>query len=850
MLKRFAIKLFQMDSIRSRYAVGVILMSLLFVSSIWLSHKFTAGVISNSASNSVERSEFAGAHRDVRHHILQVEYALQSYLVSADVNDSQHVLDELDKALARISQIEETAWIKHEDLDDRLDDLTEELQQLRQHVVQLIRIRNDISKLFPAFVPINQVMLPLNNQFNTQMNLVIDDMSERLAEPHIRNAYHKFIKIKDTWNDMVGVFRTYVGSRALSLNQQSGKSSEYDVVIETHYKKLTQQIETMNALLAREDLGAQAVIAMREIPEIQKKWYQAYHKARKVQSTNEWRTDESLVQNVIHPINGRIWSIIDEIELTISNSSQGDVEKLAGAASDVNMMLWLRMLLIMVFLGIAFLAFEYWILRPVSHIARALKLEAQGDEVTILPHANTREARELIEAFDHMRDQVHMRQMELEHQAMHDTLTGLPNRMLLRRSLIRELNRAEREKSGFALLMIDLNKFKEINDTLGHHMGDRVLREIAPRFNAELTQKDVLARLGGDEFAVLLHAADFDRANDVAMRLSRSLEMDFNMDGQRLRVGSSIGIALYPKHGMNEQDLLQRADVAMYLAKHKGIGYVFYNEDQEAHGIWQLSFRKELQKAIDANQLELHYQPKIDFKTGKSVAVEALLRWNHPSHGLVPTEEVNLLAEKTGLIRPLTQWVLATAIRQLAGFMSRNVDLVVSVNLSVWNLKDPNFYDYVKTLLRESNVSASKLCFEVTEDAIMSDPDHASKTLNKLAELGAKLAIDDFGKGFSSVQYLKKLPISELKIDKSFVQHLIVDDNDAVIVRSIITLAHNLGLRAVAEGVESQEVYDQLQSLQCDEVQGYHIAHAMPAASLDSWLQESRWGLPRLKIVR
>lgn len=843
----------RLDSMRARYALGAAVLTLIFISSVWLTHVFITDAISDTAINSYHRDQVLDAHRDVRRNLLQVEYSLQSYLVSSDEAEAQRALKELDAAMLRLQQIKSSDWAGLEQIEEKMSLLGDDLRLYRQYVEQLIVMRRDVEKLFPAFSTINKVMLPQSLHFNSQIDLVIDDLSTRLNQQQPLKAYHQFVDIKDTWNEMIRAFRTYVASRTLSLNSQVGGKNQYADGVERHYKTLTHQLNMVSKLQEREKLGAQADSTIREITRIARSWYQSYKKTRALYSTSDWRMDENLMNQKLQPLGKNVWALLDQIEQVLSASSQADVSEMANVASQVNHMLWLRMLFVVVFLIIAFLAFEYWILRPVSRIAKALKQEAAGNDAPELPRANTREARELIEAFDHMREQVHLRQLELEHLALHDNLTGLPNRLLLRRKLIRELERAESENGHFALLMIDLNKFKEINDTLGHHMGDRVLREIAPRFMAELSKKDVLARLGGDEFAVLLPDSDIDRAKEIVHRLSRSLDTDFNMDGQRLRVGSSIGVALYPQHGSTEQALLQRADVAMYLAKHKNLGFAFYSEDQEEHSVWQLSFKHELEKAIEQNLLELHYQPKVDLRTGKTIALEALLRWNHPDQGKVRADEIHLLAEKTGLIRPLAQWVIKAAIAQVAELMNASVNMVISVNLSVWNLKDPHLCEYVTNSLRECNVPASRLCFEITEHAVMSDTDRALDTMSQLATLGVKLSIDDFGMGFSSLNYLKRLPVSELKIDKSFIMDMIIDDNDAVIVRSTIDLAHNLGLQVVAEGVESQEIHDMLQILGCDAAQGYHIAYPMPSQRLMTWLQESRWGLAeqsRLKVVR
>jgi len=540
------------------------------------------------------------------------------------------------------------------------------------------------------------------------------------------------------------------------------------------------------------------------------------------------------------------------MEHELANTFQGDIRQLLSAASEINQLLWIRLLLAMVFIVTAFLAFEQWVLNPMSSVVHALKQEAEGKDVISLPASGIREARELIDAFTEMRSQVHLRQMELEHQASHDALTGLPNRMMLSTRLTSAIETARTAGQGLGLLMLDLDRFKEINDTLGHHMGDRVLREIGTRFRSVLDDQALLARLGGDEFAVMLESASVERVKTIAKDLSDALVSEIYIQGQRIRVGGSIGIALYPQHGQTRQLLLQRADIAMYLAKHKNLPYAVYDENQDVHSIWQLSFEGELYRAIEKNELQMYYQPKIDLGSHRLRGVEALLRWFHPRNGLVPADEVHLLAEKTGLIKPLTEWVLTNVVRQLAEWNALGVDFDVAANVSVWNIQDENFYDFVKQLLLRYNINANRLILEITESALMSDPNAALDTLNKLKRLGIKLSIDDFGVGFSSFHYLKQLPVHELKIDKSFVMDMLIDDNDAVIVRSIIDLSHNLGLSVIAEGVESQDIYDVLEVLGCDCAQGFYIEKAMQAKDILAWAQSSNWTRQtrnRFKIV-
>ena len=841
-----------MDSMRGRYFVGVLLMSVLFIASVLVTHSSVSDVVKNATDNSVNRNQLISSHRMVREKLRHAEQCLQSFLVTPEQTDIAEVLTSLDQASYHLSEIENNQWSDAAVSLDKVSLLSQDLDQLRQDVQQLMHIRTNAESLFPAFITINQVMLPKSREFLTQMELIMDEMSMHMDDKHIQKAYYQFSQIREDWSDMVGAFRMYVASRTLSLRVPVSGNSEFEGLIEYRYQNIKKQLMVLNKAQLEHDYGFQAEVSDKEVRSILELWYQGFLETRDIYASPKWRLDEVLINDQITPLNERIWSNLNEIESALIDSSNSDISQLMNISSKISSTLWMRLILTLVFIVLAFYAFELWLLEPVAQIAHALKMEADGNEVEKLPEANTLEARELVTAFESMRSQVRLRQMELEHQAMHDSLTGLPNRLFMRRKMIQVIELARKANQSLALLMIDLNRFKEINDTLGHQVGDRVLREIGPRFTKQLSEYDVLARLGGDEFAVLLPMSDDIRARQVAQKLCASLENTFNIDGQALQVGSSIGIALFPQHGFNDQALLQKADVAMYLAKEKNLGYALYDENQDEHSLWQLSLEGELKRAMEHDHLELHYQPKINCSTGKTVGVEALLRWNHPGHGLIPADEIQLLAEKTGLIKPLTKWVVERAVAQMADWRQKGIELLLSLNLSVWNLQDPRLYETVIHELRKWSVPANTLTLEITESAVMSDPEHALKTLNQLSGMGVHLSIDDFGIGFSSLQYLKKLPVNELKIDKSFVIDMLVDDNDAVIVHSTIDLAHNLGLLVTAEGVESQELFDLLQVLGSDIAQGFHMAHAMPVTELESWLFSSKWGLPehrRLKIV-
>ena len=431
---------------------------------------------------------------------------------------------------------------------------------------------------------------------------------------------------------------------------------------------------------------------------------------------------------------------------------------------------------------------------------------------------------------------LHRQMLEIEHQALHDDLTGLPNRAFFRQSAEEAFAEARELGSGVAVLLIDLDRFKEINDTLGHESGDLLLAELGGRLQEILRGTDTVARLGGDEFAVLAPGQhDAVSAMIVADRIRRGLDDPFFVAGLTLEVEASVGIALFPDHGEDVETIMRHADVAMYVSKEAHAPRV-YTPEQDHYSPDRLALVGELRRALEHKELVLHYQPQLALPSGDLHSVEALVRWQHPDHGLLAPDRFLPLAEHTGLIRPLTRYIIDAALRQARAWRDEGRDVGVAVNLSARDLLDINLPDEVRGLLSKWRIDAHRLELEVTESTLLTDPARAGLVLDRLSALGVTIAIDDFGIGYSSLNYLKRLPVDVLKIDRSFVQNLGASEHDAVIVRSTIDLGHNLGLRVVAEGVESQEIWDHLATLGCDIAQGYHISRPIDAAAVGEWL--------------
>jgi diguanylate cyclase (GGDEF)-like protein len=430
---------------------------------------------------------------------------------------------------------------------------------------------------------------------------------------------------------------------------------------------------------------------------------------------------------------------------------------------------------------------------------------------------------------------LHRQMREIEHQALHDDLTGLPNRAFFRESAEQAFAEARELGAGVAVLLIDLDRFKEINDTLGHESGDLLLAELGERLRRLLRGTDTVARLGGDEFAILAPGQhDEQSAVVVAERVRRGLDEPFVVSGLTLEVEASVGIALFPDHGEDVETIMRHADVAMYVSKEAHVPKV-YSPDHDHYSPDRLALVGELRRALEAEELILHYQPQLAL-TGELKSVEALVRWQHPARGLLFPDRFLPLAEHTGLIRPLTRYILDAGLRQLRAWHDAGRDIGLAVNLSARDLLDLNLPEEVLELLNKWSVDPTRLELEITENILLTDPARAGLVLERLGALGVTVAVDDFGSGYSSLNYLRRLPVDVLKIDKSFVMNMGANEHDAVIVRSTIELGHNLGLRVVAEGVESRDVWDRLGALGCDTAQGFYLSRPIAAAALDDWL--------------
>lgn len=430
---------------------------------------------------------------------------------------------------------------------------------------------------------------------------------------------------------------------------------------------------------------------------------------------------------------------------------------------------------------------------------------------------------------------------ELEYRALHDQLTGLPNRSLVRDRLQQALFAAERDRHNVAVMIVDLDGFKEVNDALGHAAGDQLLKQVAARFTAELRHTDTVGRMGGDEFALILPRVGSESVAQVARSLLTALESDFEIEGTRFSAAASIGMAVFPEHGRDAAALLKAADIAMHSAKHMHFGYASFDTNARLPPAGRLSLPGDLRQALTNQEFDLYYQPKLDLDSGQIYGVEALARWTHAERGPVAPEEFVAVMEQTGLIRPFTLWAIEQAVQQCAAWQAEGWDLSVAVNLSMQSLLDPQFPGQLLERLGDCVLPQPRLVLEITESVFLREHAKVRQVLTLLRGHGVLFSIDDFGTGHSSLSRLRKLPVSELKIDRSFVRDMQNNRDDAVIVSSTVDLARNLGLAVIAEGVEDAQTLELLQSMGCSHVQGYYIGPPLPAAEFARFLAGAPW---------
>jgi diguanylate cyclase (GGDEF)-like protein len=742
------------------------------------------------------------------------------------------------RLIRAISHIEKMYVVNSQEdhiLDNRLTLLERTIYQLMEETEYLFNLRIDPIRQYPSMEISNRVMQPARTLMMVALDEAIYEAKSAITESGLE-SYTDFVELKDRLNSMNLYFRLFMVNRSGGFDS-AGIAQQAQSIREIYASILT-MLEHQKEHETAGDFGFDGSAAIAMLAEYLPKWIGGFNAIQEIDNSVGWRLDTQIMQQNILPLTEQITATIQSIDETIKLENERIAESHDQIRAAQNLLLAVIILIIAIYIITMLVSLDKMVFRPIAAVARALKAEAFGENRESLLHTSTCETQDLIDAFHEMNLQVHNRQMALEYQAMHDALTGLPNRtMLLERSMY-QLMMARRSEQSLSLFILDLNRFKEVNDTLGHHIGDQLLINVGRRFKDCLREIDTIARLGGDEFAILLPNTLPEQAESVAQKLVAAITEPFTVEDNRLYIGVSIGIASYPADGEDSNTLMQHADVAMYNAKLNHLGYAHYDIEEDGHSIGRLSLVQDLRNAIQNDELTLFFQPKVDLFEHIAVGAEALLRWNHPGLGYIPPDQVVDIAEGVGLINELTSWVMNRAVEECALLHTHGHKLNMSINLSVKNLLNNDLASEIKALLEKHQLSSRFITFEITESSMMANPENAIRVLNELSDIGVAISVDDFGTGFSSLAYLKQLPVNELKIDKSFVIEMERNDSDAVIVHSTIELGHNLGLYVVAEGVENQQTRDILKHYGCDLAQGYFISRPIPVDELLVWLNK------------
>ena len=705
-------------------------------------------------------------------------------------------------------------------------------EKLNAEVIILLELRKDVNWLYPLLPFINTTLLESNNNFETALSQAIKETFDSGDKKYFTRVYKHLDDLRNLWRlkilDFRGSMIRFAGLNTKDIVQEKN-IEDYHLSIEKHLKEL-------DVIAKKGGLGFETEVALEIMQVNSKKWHVNYQELLKIRQSNVWRSDINYIRTKIQPLQKNVFDQLGVLEKALHLWSTANTKNVGNVTQKINIELWFLTGVAILFVILIYFKLNKSLLLPVENITESITSHAGDSENLMIPDEGSKEIHILVNAFNNMRKQVHHRQMALEFQAMHDSLTGLPNRALLQDRLEQAIYQAERNETGMSLLLLDLDRFKDINDTLGHPVGDVVLRQVARRLEECLRTTDTVARLGGDEFAIITGYSERVHIESFINRIVKNVERVITIKDQKLYIGLSIGVALFKKDGLDADSLIQHADIAMYSAKRENKNYEFYKTEKDYYSIDNLTLLADLKVELKkpSDKIQLYFQPQIDISTGNVISVEALIRWDHPSQGFLSAEQIIKMAEQTGLISELTYWVIAESINEYVKWS--NDDITLSINLSVWNLQDAELIPFINKTLLETKVKAENISFEITESAVMNDPVRAREVLNTLSDMGIELSIDDYGTGFSSLAYLKLLPVKYLKIDKSFVLDMLEDENDAIIVHSTIDLAHNLGLKVIAEGVENKDSFAKLDELGCDFAQGYYIARPMAANEIKNWL--------------
>ena len=826
--------------LQSQYIILASVLVIVITLSIFFSYSVMTRHYQSLVENTRQTSEIRKNILKVRNHISVLVNGIDMVILQPEYKDQvllvfQASFTEIDQILDTV--INKSLFVSPEFISE-LNKLSKNLEQLKQSAQHLFEVRTNVNLQYPGMAVSSKVLRPARNAMVTTLNLALREYDEDASLPQSSAYRAQLVRVKQLWTSTISEYRLYLANRMGSFDEE--QLYEQEVHVDEYLAEMKNQLNNLMQYQAL--FGFESEELLLKLPEILEDWTAGFTQVKQIHNSDAWRKDSELMRVEILPLMEAISSNLLFIGRYLQKSNSQLVEDFSGAGK-----LQTTQLIGIAFIFIAYSFIVYFFLRALVFKPLSVLMRSLGEGLDIEPEklrgiSKAKEIKNLVDSFLVMHGHVVKRQEELTYHALHDSLTSLPNRKLLMERLFHDIDIADRNSSTLSFMMLDLNGFKYVNDTLGHHVGDQLLIKVGQRLKETLRKVDTIARLGGDEFSIILPDTGREHAEIVAGKINKALEQHFKAGEHTLHVGTSIGITLYPDDGDNAHALMKNADVAMYKSKNEKKDFHFYEPQDDEHSIQQLSLTNDLKTAISNNTIELHYQPQLDVLTGELTGIEALLRWNHPQFGYLPPDQIIEIAENAALIDDLALCVIVNALRDRSQLNEKYAEVTLAINLSVHNLRNDSFFHKLKSAIEKyvPDLDAQNIIFEVTESSMMADPEKSIEMLNELTLLGVKISVDDFGTGFSSLAYLKRLPVSELKIDRSFVRDMVEDENDAVIVRSTIDLAHNLGLDVVAEGVEDQDSLEMLKTMNCDICQGYYFSRPLAFDDLCEWLDHQK----------
>ncbi|TNF92130.1 MAG: bifunctional diguanylate cyclase/phosphodiesterase [Gammaproteobacteria bacterium] len=824
-------------SLRNRYIYLTLILGIIVIGIAFFSYRYVARTHEQVTISLDRITTQVKAVNKIRGTVLSIYQVIDNFLLDPKTEVHQsHIKQLIDEAISDTHIIRNS--LLGEDIENKLaiDKLQNELEQLDSSIITLIDTRLDINRQYPALAYSANEMQPYQITVNNQFNILLNEINDGSFIPESSELFPLLLQANTIWVRMISQMRIYLANRFGSYDVSLLEAQANGVVF---HADLQTRIITLIGLYHEEEESLEGVDAMTLAAENAHHWYDAFLVMRKINESDRWREDDHLMKVVISPLVDRIDVTLSDIGKNMQQEENRLINSLRNQGRVLLIVMTATTTLFLLFIGTILFSINRIVFKPIWEVTRAFQAMAYGYGGLQLPKTKFLETEFLIDAFKEMDIKVNNHRKALEDQSLHDALTGLPNRVMLDERLEYHIITCKSKETSLALFLVDLDRFKEVNDSLGHDVGDEIIILAGDRMRSCISDIETLGRLGGDEFAIISPNTTRDESIELANKLNTSFNDTFNIGEHKIHMSASIGIAIYPEDGVDKQILLQHADIAMYSAKRNRSRYAFYDPSEDKHSSKRIAVISDLRNAILQSKLELYFQPKLDIKTHTVIGAEALLRWNHPEFGYINPERIVDIAETEGFINELTIWTLIHAVQQCSSWHKQGYMISVAVNLSLSNLYHETFAQDVLEILQKYDLDSQYLTLEITENSMMAHPIRSIKILNRLHNMGIKLSVDDFGTGFSSLSYLKKLPVDELKIDKSFVMDMTKDDSDRVIVHSTIELGHNLGLSVVAEGIENDLTKSILEAIQCDYAQGYLFSKPLDSKAFILWLQDN-----------